>query len=114
MPSAPYAPFMKQFPLANLPAKEITAHVLSDLAGGGQAVFFEMQAGAVIAPHSHDEQWGVVVDGELDFTMEGTTRRNRGGDSYYVPAGVTHSAVALTACRVIEVFKGERFKPKSA
>ena len=57
-----------------------------------------------IPPHSHGEQWGIVVQGEMDLTVGGETKRYRAGDSYHIPAGVEHGATFLTHFRAIDVF----------
>lgn len=69
-----------------------------------QVVFFELDPVAVIRPHSHGSQWGIVVDGEMDLTIGGETRTYTRGDSYYVPAGVEHSAKFRTRVLAIDVF----------
>jgi len=69
-----------------------------------QTVFFDIQPAGDVPPHSHGEQWGIVVEGELEFTIDGVTRLYRKGDSYHIPAGVVHSARIPTRCRVIDFF----------
>jgi quercetin dioxygenase-like cupin family protein len=61
---------------------------------------------AVVEPHSHPhEQMGVLVEGELEFTIGGQTRRLRPGAMWRIPGGVVHSAVAGDApVRAIDVF----------
>jgi quercetin dioxygenase-like cupin family protein len=109
--NAPYAQFIKNLPQADIPLDGVAGYIL----GGptSQAVFFEIPAGTKIAPHSHGEQWGIVVSGELEFTMDGQTVKRNAGDSYLVPNGVEHSATMLTDCMVIEVFDvPDRWKPR--
>jgi quercetin dioxygenase-like cupin family protein len=69
-----------------------------------QTVFFQIEAAGDVPPHSHGEQWGIVVDGELEFTIGGESRIYRKGDSYHIPAGVVHSARFPTSCHVIDFF----------
>ena len=40
---------------------------------GLQAVFFSVETPAEIAPHQHQAQWGVVLEGELLMTVDGVT-----------------------------------------
>jgi quercetin dioxygenase-like cupin family protein len=50
---------------------------------------------AVVEPHSHPhEQMGMLLEGELTFTIGGQTRTLRPGDMWRIPGGVVHSAVA--------------------
>lgn len=69
-----------------------------------QIVFFDIDPIGVVAPHSHGEQWGVVVSGRMELTIGGQTRVYGPGDSYHIPAGVVHSAKFLTRVQVIDFF----------
>ncbi len=71
---------------------------------GHQVLFIELQTGAVIPPHSHGDQWGVVVHGEMDLTIGGQVHRCRPGDHYFIPAGTVHSAKIIQRMLVIDVF----------
>jgi quercetin dioxygenase-like cupin family protein len=54
-----------------------------------------MEPGAVVAEHSHaNEQLGVVVEGSVTLTAAGETRELVGGDAYFMPSDLAHSAVA--------------------
>lgn len=78
-----------------------------------QVLFMDIEPIGEVAPHSHGEQWGIVVAGEMELTIGSDTRRYRPGDSYYIPAGVVHSAKFLSHFRAIDVFAdAERYKPK--
>jgi len=82
---------------------------------GRQVVFFELQRGAVVPPHSHAAQWGIVVDGLMDLKVGDETRTLRKGDSYVIPAGVVHSASFATTVYAVDVFaSGDRYKAKTA
>jgi quercetin dioxygenase-like cupin family protein len=63
-------------------------------------------AGGVVEEHSHvNEQMGLVLDGELDFTIGGETKRLRPGDVFRIPGGVPHSVVAGDKpVKVLDVF----------
>jgi quercetin dioxygenase-like cupin family protein len=55
----------------------------------------DIPAGGVVGEHSHvNEQMGLVIEGELDFTIGDEKRRLRAGDVFRIPGGVTHSVVA--------------------
>ena len=47
---------------------------------------------AEIPEHSHEAQWGVVLDGRLDLTINGRKVPYSKGDTYFIPKGVKHSA----------------------
>jgi quercetin dioxygenase-like cupin family protein len=69
-----------------------------------QVVFFDIDPIGVVPPHSHGEQWGIVVEGEMELTIGDETRRYGPGDSYHIPAGVPHGAKFLSHFRAIDVF----------
>jgi quercetin dioxygenase-like cupin family protein len=55
----------------------------------------EMQPGAVVELHDHPhEQIGLLLEGELTFTIGGETRVLRPGAMWRIPGGVPHTVVA--------------------
>ena len=55
----------------------------------------EFDPGAVVEPHSHPhEQVGLLVEGELTFTIGDHQETVQPGDMWRIPGGVVHSAVA--------------------
>src|SRR5262245_32153993 len=90
-------PAMRLFPemIARHPAVDLSlegreSHLIQ--AGEQQFVFMSYQHDTDIPEHAHAGQWGVVLDGEMELTVEGERRLLRRGDSYYLPAGARHSA----------------------
>ncbi|KMY66704.1 hypothetical protein AAU61_16510 [Desulfocarbo indianensis] len=111
-PNPPYPEFIKALPQADLPMAGVNGYILG--APQAQAVFFEIPAGSVVPEHAHGDQWGVVLAGEMEFTVAGQTRHCQTGDSYFVPAGAMHGAKTLSDCRILEVFAdADRWKPRA-
>lgn len=55
----------------------------------------ELEPRAVVLPHSHPhEQMGLLLEGELTFTIGGETKKLLPGDMWRIPGGVVHTAVA--------------------
>ena len=55
----------------------------------------EFEPRAVVQPHSHPhEQMGLLLRGELTFTIGGETQVVRPGEMWRIPGGVEHSAKA--------------------
>ncbi len=80
-----------------------------------QIVFFEIESSAEVPEHSHNAQWGIVVEGEMELAIEGKARILKKGDEYFIPAQTKHSAKFLTKCRIIDFFDDKtRFKSKSS
>ncbi|MEX2174012.1 MAG: cupin domain-containing protein [Pirellulaceae bacterium] len=50
---------------------------------------------AMVQPHSHPhEQMGMLLEGELTFTIGGETKTLQPGEMWRIPGDVVHSAVA--------------------
>ncbi len=66
----------------------------------------DIPPGGVVGEHSHaNEQLGLVLEGEMDFTIGGETQRLRPGDVYRIPGGVLHSVVTGNqAAKALDVF----------
>jgi quercetin dioxygenase-like cupin family protein len=51
-----------------------------------------LEAGGLVPEHAHPhEQYGFIIEGEVDFTIGGETRHLGPGDYYAIPGGVPHS-----------------------
>ena len=82
--------------------------------GDKQMVFFDIQAGSEVPPHSHCAQFGFVLEGELALTISGETRTYRKGDSYFIPEGAIHSARFPTHINVVDIFdSSDRYKVRA-
>jgi quercetin dioxygenase-like cupin family protein len=66
----------------------------------------DIPARGVVGEHSHaNEQMGLVLDGELNFTIGGETKLLRPGDVFRIPGDVPHSVVAgEKPVKVLDVF----------
>ena len=64
----------------------------------GESVSFalvDLEPNVAVAEHSHpNEQAGFIIQGTFSFTIGGETRELKPGDTYVIPGGVRHSAVA--------------------
>lgn len=70
----------------------------------------DVAANGVVPPHSHPhEQAGLVLEGEIEFTIGEETRLLKAGDVYVIPGGVEHGAVAGDSpCKVLDIFSPVR------
>jgi quercetin dioxygenase-like cupin family protein len=55
-----------------------------------QVVFFVFEEGVSFPDHSHCEQQGYLISGEMTMEIEGQTNLYQAGDHYRVPEGVKH------------------------
>ena len=55
----------------------------------------ELEPNVSVAEHSHpNEQLGFIIEGTFTFTIGGETKHLAPGDTYVIPGGVPHSALA--------------------
>jgi len=107
-----YPNLITRWPRADIPLDGVRAWISQ--ASDHQIVFFDIEPIGRIPPHSHGEQWGIVVEGEMELTIGDHTGRYRPGDSYHIPAGVVHSARFLSHFRAIDVFADvDRYRARS-
>jgi len=108
----PYPEMIKSLPEIEIPIDGIRGWLLQST--NKQVVFFEIEPVGNMPEHSHCAQWGIVVDGEMELTIGDQTKIYRKGDSYFIPAGVVHSANFPIKVMVIDVFDSpDRYKTKS-
>jgi len=98
--------------LNQLKAIEIFPGVNAKIVSGDRLMFsyVDMPANCEAALHNHPhEQWGIVLDGEFDFTIGSETRHLSAGDAYMIPSNIMHGAkTGKTGCRVLDVFSPPR------
>lgn len=67
--------------------------------------FWEIEAGAELPEHSHiHEQSTQVVEGSLEFTINGEKKVLTAGMVAVIPSNIKHSGKALTHCKLTDVF----------
>jgi quercetin dioxygenase-like cupin family protein len=94
-----------RLPEADLPFPSTALKTSVLQSGSGQLVFFQIFEDIEIPPHSHEGQWGIVIEGEIEMTVGGETRTYGPGDTYYIPAGVVHSANVPAGAKAIDFFE---------
>ena len=111
MAEFPYPELITTLPEADVPFSGVQAWIAQG--EDRQVVFFDIDPSCNVPAHQHGEQWGIVVEGEMELAIGGQTRRYRAGDSYHIPAGIEHQARFLSHSRVIDVFADkDRFSAK--
>jgi quercetin dioxygenase-like cupin family protein len=102
---------MNLFDFAAIPPREIAPgfrgrYVHSDQITQGRV---DIAPGSVIPDHSHlHEQWTLLLSGSFELTVSGITHLMQPGHILYIAPHERHSARALTACAVIDVFHPPR------
>ena len=78
--------------------------------GRMMANWVRLEAGAEVPDHAHPhEQLGLVLEGDIDMTIAGETRRLGPGSAYVVPGGVQHAGLGgPSGCLVLDIFSPPR------
>ena len=80
-----------------------------------QILFFEIDPSAKVPSHSHGEQFGMVIEGEMSLTIGNNTKIYRKGDMYHIPKGVEHSAEFHTRVKALDFFEDkDRYSAKNS
>ncbi len=64
-----------------------------------------LDEGTIVPMHSHPhEQWTYIIDGKMEFNLDGEKQLLLPGMGAFIPSNTMHGVVAVTACTVIDVF----------
>ncbi|MFQ5435975.1 MAG: cupin domain-containing protein [Anaerolineae bacterium] len=77
-------------PQADIPLGGLTAYLSQ--ADTHQILFMQFEQDVDLSEHAHDAQYGVVLEGKIELTIDGEKHCFTKGDRYYIPVGVKHSA----------------------
>lgn len=93
--------------LKDIPAKEIMPGFSGKFIHSEKftTAFWEITAGSELPEHAHvHEQTTQLIEGSMEFTVNGETKLLQPGDFVVIPSNVPHSGKALTFCKVSDVF----------
>lgn len=103
-------------PILNLPEADIPFEGLKAYLAQGesyQILFMKFDKDVILPEHSHESQWGIVLEGKIDLIINGKTNTYRKGDRYFIPKGVKHSGKIHAGYADITFFnEKDRYKPK--
>jgi len=102
---------IRNLPEADIPFSGIKAYLSQ--AQNHQVLFWEFTEDVEVPEHSHEAQWGVVLEGRIDLTIEGVERTYSKGDRYFIDKGERHSAKVYAGYADITFFnQKDRYRPK--
>lgn len=97
-------------PNADIPLEGVDSKLIQ--AGEQQFVFMAFDRDLEVPEHAHGAQWGVVLEGEMLLTVEGSTLRLQKGDTYYIQDQQRHSASIRKGYRDLTLFdEPNRYAP---
>ena len=71
--------------------------------------YLDVEAGAALKEHSHPhEQISTVIEGEFQLTVDGEKINFGPGSVIVIPSNTKHSGLALTDCKLLDVFTPAR------
>ncbi len=102
---------IKSLPEADIPLSGLKAYLSQ--AENHQILFMQFSEDAEVPEHSHESQWGVVLQGKIDLTIDGVERTYSKGDCVFITKGAKHSAKVYAGYADISFFnQKDRYKPK--
>ena len=93
--------------IKNIKPKELAPGITGRYAHGDKATFgfVELKKGSIVPIHSHiHEQITYILEGQLDMNIGGVDHSLTNGMYHIIPSNTPHSGVAVTDCKVIDVF----------
>jgi quercetin dioxygenase-like cupin family protein len=102
--------------IKNIPAKDLVPGITGYYAHGTDMTFglVEIKKNSNLPAHQHvHEQITYVLEGQLDMLIGDKECSLTPGMYYVIPSNTLHSAIAVTDCKVIDVFSPVREEYKS-
>jgi len=98
-------------PEADIPIKGIKAYLSQG--ENHQIIFMKFAEDVDLTEHSHEEQWGIVLEGEIVLIIAGIKKTYSKGDRYFIPSGVKYSGKIFAGYADMTFFnQKDRYKEK--
>ncbi len=103
-------PILK-LPEADIPLNGIKAYLSQG--DNHQFLFMEFSEDVDLPEHTHENQWGIVLEGKIDLTIQEVKHTFVKGDRYFIPEGVHHYGKIYAGYADITYFdQKSRYKTK--
>lgn len=83
-----FPPSVLNLPEADIPLEGIKAYLSQG--ENHQIIFMEFSKDVELPEHSHESQWGIVLEGKIELTIDGEKNVYTKGDRYFIPKDVKH------------------------
>jgi len=96
---------------ADIETKEIAPGFFSKLihTENNTINFIEVAAGNLVPRHQHiNQQCAFVIEGKFEMTIDDVTQLLEPGIFAVIPPNVWHSGIAITDCKLIDIFNPAR------
>ena len=102
---------IRNLPGADIPLEGVKAYLSQS--ENHQIIFMEFSKDIEVPQHSHESQWGIVLEGKIDLFVDGVKQTYSKGDRYFIPKGIKHSAAVYAGYADITFFnQKDRYKVK--
>jgi quercetin dioxygenase-like cupin family protein len=102
---------IRRLPQADVPLEGAKAYLSQS--ENHQILFMEFRKNVEVPEHSHESQWGIVLEGRIDLVIDGVKYRYSRGDRYFIPQGIKHSAMIYAGYADITFFnQKDRYSTK--
>ncbi|QHQ60132.1 cupin domain-containing protein [Anaerocolumna sedimenticola] len=78
-----------KLPVADMPFTNYEAYISQS--ENHQIIFMKFNEDIELPEHSHESQWGIVLEGKIELTINGITNIYTKGDRYFIGKGIKHS-----------------------
>jgi quercetin dioxygenase-like cupin family protein len=100
-------------PEADIPIEGVQSHLFQG--ENQQFVFMSFENDVEVPEHSHEAQWGVVLDSQIELTIGGRKHTFSRGDTYFIPKDVAHSARIAKGYKDLSLFNQKnRYRAKQS
>jgi len=111
MTAADYPDFFRAMTSLGLSADEGAAWLATDKV---QVLFYQLNEGSSGDDFSTGAEWGYILRGRVDVTIDGETTTYEAGDTYLIPGGVPNHKKNYPGIVGIDVFEQvDRFSVES-
>jgi quercetin dioxygenase-like cupin family protein len=93
---------IKNLPEANMPFSNYEAYLFQG--ENQQVIFMQFNENINLPEHSHESQWGVVLEGNIELTIDGVKNTYTKGDRYFIGKDVKHSGIIFAGYADITFF----------
>jgi quercetin dioxygenase-like cupin family protein len=99
-------------PQAEIPIDGLKAYLVQG--SGQQIVFMSFENHVEVPDHAHEAQWGIVLEGEIELTINDKKKIFKKGETYFIPKDIRHSAKISAGYKDITLFnQRDRYKAKT-
>jgi len=77
------------FPKVDMPFSNYEAYLSQG--ENHQIIFMHFNEDIDLPEHSHESQWGIVLEGKIQLTIDDKTNIYTKGDRYFIEKGIKHS-----------------------